>query len=130
MKVLLERLSGRGGEERFVAERFPLRIGRSANAEVRLEAEGVWHQHARIEFDPAEGFFAVAEPDALLVVNGERVQRVRLRRGDVLEVGAVKLRFDFAPVQPRNLRLHEATSWLLVAVLVAVQACIWLWLNQ
>ncbi|HOK79048.1 MAG TPA: FHA domain-containing protein [Verrucomicrobiota bacterium] len=128
--VLLEVLSGPTTEKAFAARKFPFLIGRSPKSDLRLELGGVWPEHARIEFDRSEGFKVAAAPDALLIVNGTQVQRARLRKGDVLEIGAVKLRFEFSPVRQRGLRLRELSCWLLIAVLFVVQASVMYWLAR
>lgn len=128
--VLLEVLSGPTTKKAFAASKFPFLIGRSPRADFRLEVEGVWPEHARVEFDRSEGFSVAAAPDALLIVNGTQVQRARLRKGDVLEIGSVKLRFEFAPVRQRALRLRELSCWLLIAVLFLAQMSVMYWLAR
>jgi|YNPNPStandDraft_1061719.scaffolds.fasta_scaffold03232_7 predicted component of type VI protein secretion system len=128
--VLLEVLSGPTIKKAFAASKFPFLIGRSPESDLRLEAEGVWPEHARVEFDRSEGFTVAAAPDALLIVNGTQIQRTRLRKGDVLEIGAVKLRFEFAPVSQRGLRLRELSCWLLIAVLFLAQMSVMYWLAR
>lgn len=128
--VLLEVLSSATAEKAFIARRFPFLIGRSPKSDLRLEVEGVWPEHARIEFDRSEGFIAAAAPEALLIVNGIPVQRARLRKGDLLEIGAVKLRFEFSPIRQRGLKWSELSCWLLIAVLFVAQVLVVYWLAR
>ncbi len=127
--VLLKALSGPAAGSAFVARRFPFRIGHSQDSDLRLEAGGVWQDHGRLEFDKAQSrFLLTAVADALVLVNGERIAESRLRNGDVVEIGSVKLRFGLAPVVQPNMKLREATTWFLLALIVATQALLLTWL--
>lgn len=128
--VLLEVLTGPGNNKKFIFQKFPVRIGRSPTSDLKIEAEGVWQQHAQLEFNPSAGFFLRAMSDALVVLNGADVREARLKRGDVIEVGAAKLRFDFAPVRQRGLELREFGVWLLIFVLAGVQLTVVAWLTR
>ncbi len=109
--VELEILSGQTAGNRWRARRFPFRIGRSPQCDLRFEENGVWDQHAEISLDPATGFVLRAFPDALITTNGQPVQHTVLRNGDEIELGAVRLRFWLAEARQRGLRLSEAWFW-------------------
>ncbi len=111
---------GEAGRECRV-RRFPFRIGRAPEAELRLEADGVWDRHAVLHFARGEGFFLETEPGALVSVNGRRTERVRLRNGDRVECGSAKLRFWLAPATQRSLVPRELLTWAGLAGLIAVQ---------
>lgn len=121
-------LSGKQAGHRWVARRFPVRIGRSAVNDLALEAEGVWDNHCEVRLDPAEGFVIAAQPDALLTVNHEPVQSVRLRNGDSVELGSVRLRFWLADPAARTFRLAETFVWALAAAVCAGQIALISWL--
>ena len=91
--VQLRILSGKKAGTNWDARRFPVRIGRSAANDLPLEENGIWDEHFELTFDRAEGFVLTACPDALVTVNHEPAQTVRLRNGDSIEVGAVRMRF-------------------------------------
>ena len=88
--VQLKVLSGKKAGTAWVARRFPVRIGRSAAADLQLEEDGVWDQHLQLDFDPAEGIVLSAQPNALATVNGQPVQQTVLRNGDAIEIGSLK----------------------------------------
>jgi len=67
---------------------FPFRIGRAAGADLRLEGAGVWDQHLKLDFDPAQGFALSTLPPALATVNGWPIEAVILRNGDTIEFGS------------------------------------------
>ena len=52
--VQLKILSGKKAGTAWVARRFPVRIGRSAGADLQLEESGVWDEHLQLDFKPAE----------------------------------------------------------------------------
>ena len=52
--VQLKVLSGQKAGTAWTARRFPVKIGRSASADLRSEEPGIWDQHLRLDFDPAE----------------------------------------------------------------------------
>jgi pSer/pThr/pTyr-binding forkhead associated (FHA) protein len=106
---------------------FPAHIGRARAAALTLNDAGVWDQHLTIECDGGEGFSAALQPDALATINGQPFTRQRLRNGDVLELGAVKLRFWIAASTQHGLRWREAALWLGLLSFLALQAGL-LWL--
>jgi len=128
--VLLRILSGTRAGAEVVARHFPFRIGRSTAADWRLEAGGVWEDHCHLERDPGGLIGLLAVTDALVLVNGHPVQRTRLRQGDVIELGAVKLQFGLSPVIQRSLRLRAALTWTLLASLVVAQLLLLVWLTR
>ncbi len=72
-------------------------IGRSPDAEIPIPAGSISRRHARVVYDD-DGFwlFDLGSSNAT-IVNGRRVQRHRLGHGDVVALGAVKLRFELKP---------------------------------
>ncbi len=89
--VQLKVLSGKKAGTTWVARRFPVSIGRSADADLRLEEHGVWDEHLQLDFDPAEGIVMSAQPNALATVNGQPAQQAVLRNGDVIDVGSLRM---------------------------------------
>lgn len=103
------------------AETFPLQIGRSARSDIRLEEAGVWDEHAEVGFDAEEGFLLNGQTGALLRVNGELVEQVRLRNGDIIELGSVKLQCWLSEVKRRNLSWRERFVWFLLFLVTILQ---------
>jgi pSer/pThr/pTyr-binding forkhead associated (FHA) protein len=122
--VLLQVLSGKTAGTALVARRFPVRIGRSADSELRLEEAGVWDRHARVEFVRRQGFLLQAEPSAFVRIDGEDVQSRLLRNGDTIELGSAKLRFSLAEVKQARLGIREVFTWFLVAGISVVQVAL------
>lgn len=119
--VQLAVLHGRAAGREITARRFPLRLGREADAHLRLEDDGVWTHHAEIHLVQPDGFVLAAQPDAVTAVNGHPTTAAVLRNGDVIELGAARVRFAFAPTRPRSLRLREALTWVALGALCAGQ---------
>ena len=95
----------------LIARRFPVRIGRGAGCELKVDEPGVWERHLVLAFNPATGFRLQTEPNALARVNGESVSEVVLRNGDMIELGAVRIQFWLSPVRQRRLFVQQALSW-------------------
>ena len=67
-------------------------------------------------------------PDALVSVNGQRIERGLLRNGDIIEMGSVKLRFGLSPTRQRSLRFREIVTWIALTALCLGQVAIIYWL--
>lgn len=60
--------------------------------------------------------------DAMVIRGGERIDgATRLRNGDTLELGSVRLRFRISSCRQQPLRTLETSAWLILLALVAVQ---------
>lgn len=121
-------LSGKQAGDRWIARRFPVRIGRDSDSDLRLSDPGIWNRHCNVILDPDLGCVLVAQPDALLTVNREPQQTIRLRNGDIIELGDVRLRFWLADPVLRSFRLNEWFVWLLIAGIALGQAALAWWL--
>jgi pSer/pThr/pTyr-binding forkhead associated (FHA) protein len=128
--VQLEILSGNTAGIKWIARRFPVRVGRSASADLRLEEQGVWDEHFQIILDPSAGFVLESRPDALVVANGVPIQRVVLRNGDKIQIGAVNLQFWLGEALQRGLKLREGLVWSLLLAVCFGQIALIYWLIQ
>ena len=114
-------LSGTQAGTRQVAGRFPFWVGRAPGDDLRLADPGVWDRHARLELRERRHATLVAPSDALVLVNGAAVREARLRNGDIVELGSVRLEFGLSPVRPRSLHFREFLVWAGLALLCAGQ---------
>ena len=121
-------LSGKTAGTEWVARRFPVRIGRAASADLRLEEDGVWDEHLHLEFDVAEGLILETFPNASATVNGQPLQRTVLRNGDLIELGSVKMLFSLSKTRQTGLRLREGLTWAAIAVISLGQVFLVYWL--
>ncbi|MCU0782500.1 MAG: FHA domain-containing protein [Verrucomicrobia bacterium] len=121
-------LTGKQAGARWVARRFPVRVGRAAANDLRLEEDGVWDRHCVLNFDPAEGFILTAQPDALLTVNQEPTRSIRLRNGDAIAMGSARLQFWLNETPRRGQRLREGFVWTLVVVICLTEVALVYWL--
>jgi pSer/pThr/pTyr-binding forkhead associated (FHA) protein len=126
--VQLQILSGKQAGTRWSARRFPVRIGRAAANDLRLEEDGVWDRHCELTLDPAQGFLLTAQPNALLTVNHAPVTTVRLRNGDAIELGSARLQFWLAEAPQRGLRTREWFVWMLILAISLGQVALVYWL--
>ena len=121
--IQLQLLSGHRSGTVFRATRFPIRAGRAPDLDLPLDEPGVWQRHFQIDWRP-EGLVLQTEPEALLNINDTPVQRALLRNGDILTLGALKLRFSLAPVRQASLALREWLTWLALAALCLAQVAL------
>jgi pSer/pThr/pTyr-binding forkhead associated (FHA) protein len=128
--VQLEILSGKAAGTKWVARRFPVRVGRLASSDLRLEEPGVWDKHLQIIMNPAVGFVLETESPALAVANGQPVERIVLRNGDTIEVGAVKFRFWLSEAEQRGSKIQEGLVWIILIAISLGQVALIYWLIQ
>ncbi len=113
--IQLQILSGTMAGVTWTARHFPVHVGRAHSNDLCLPDPGVWDEHFTLNFDAHEGLVLTALTEALVTVNQQPVREIRLRNGDSIESGSVRLRFWIANPVQRSLRLHEAFIWLLIA---------------
>jgi len=113
-----------------VARRFPVRIGRGRASDWRIEEDGVWDQHLRLDFSPAEGVILKAQHNALARVNGQPVQEAVLHNGDIIEIGSLKAQFWLSDTRQTSLRLREGLTWTAIAAISLGQVALVYWLLQ
>ena len=126
--VLLQVLSGKKAGAAWVARRFPVRIGRSAAADLQLEEGGVWDQHLQLDFNPAEGVILSAQSNALASVNGQAVDRTVLRNGDAIDIGSVRLQFWLTETRQTGLAFREGLTWAAIAAISIGQVGLIYWM--
>jgi hypothetical protein len=122
--IQLKILSGKMAGTEMVARRFPFRIGRAASANLRVEEDGVWDDHLELGFEPGTGYVLTARPSALAGINGQQVTQAVLRNGDLIEIGALKMRFWLAETRQAGMRWREWLTWTGIALVTAGQ--VWL----
>lgn len=112
--IQLQILSGKTAGLLWEARRFPVKVGRSRENDLSLEDEGVWDEHFQITADPESGFTLAAHPGAIVAVNQTPAQTIRLRNGDLITAGAVKLAFRLSETRQASLRLREWLVWITI----------------
>jgi len=110
-------LSGKTAGTEWVARRFPVRIGRAINSDLRLEEDGIWENHLVIHLDRTSGLILETAPQALTSLNGERISNAILQNGDLIEVGSVKMQFFLAKTKQNGLGFREALTWITIALI-------------
>lgn len=128
--VQLRILSGKMAGATWVARHFPVRVGRAPTCDLQLEEHGVWNEHFQIDLHPATGFVLETQPDALVTANGQPVQRMLLRNGDTIEIGALKLQFWLDEARQGKLQLSEWLVWAMIAGVSLGQVALVYWLAR
>jgi predicted component of type VI protein secretion system len=130
LMLQLQIISGKQAGLLWEARRFPVQIGRAPQCDLCLEEDGVWAEHFQLNSDPEAGFSLTAQPGAAVMVNQSPVQSARLRNGDFITAGAVKIAFRLAPTRQRGLRLREWSVWTLIAGVSLGQIALIAWMLQ
>jgi predicted component of type VI protein secretion system len=120
-------LSGKKAGSLWEARHFPVRIGRSANANLQIEEAGVWDEHLKVSGD-ADGFIVETQGSAIASINGQPVQRAGLRNGDTIEMGSVKLQFWLSEARQRGQGFREVFVWSLLVLVCLAQIGLVYWL--
>jgi len=126
--VQLKVLSGKKAGTAWAARRFPVRIGRSATADLQSEEDGVWDQHLQLDFEPAAGLVLMAQPEALVSVNGQPVQQTVLRNGDTINIGSLTMQFWLSETCQAGLGFREGLTWAAIAAISLFQVALIYWL--
>ena len=110
----LQILSGKQAGHLWEARHFPVRVGRAIESDLCLEDDGVWAEHFQLTTATETGFVLAACPGAFVTVNQVPVETARLKNGDLITAGAVKLSFRLSATRQRSLRVRESLVWALV----------------
>lgn len=84
-------LAGESLGQMFRIERQELVIGRAADADVRLQDDGVSRRHARICQEEGELCIEDLQSANGTLLNGDRIRRAVLRDGDKIQVGSTTI---------------------------------------
>ncbi len=129
MKIRLERIEEATTGDPIEAHRFPFALGQAKECDLRIDAKGVWDKHLILDYDGKNGITATPCPDALVVVNGDsHRKKFRLNHGDLVELGAAKFHFWFAPLGQTDRRGLEGSIWAALVLLALGQAGVIAWL--
>jgi pSer/pThr/pTyr-binding forkhead associated (FHA) protein len=128
--VVLKILAGTRAGTEFSLRKFPFQIGRSSSAQICLPEAGVWDRHLEIALDDSGAFSLRTEKGALAAVNGDPVEQTALKNGDLIEIGALKIRFGLSPTRQQSLTFRELATWCALGLLSLGQIAIVYWLAR
>jgi predicted component of type VI protein secretion system len=114
--VQLQLLTGNRSGTIFRSAHFPIRAGRAPESDLPLNDPGVWQRHFLIDWR-SEGLVLEAESEALLSVNDAPTQHAVLRNGDIITLGALRIRFSLSPVRQSSLAPREWLTWFALGAL-------------
>lgn len=117
-------LSGRRAQTVIPLPILPCSIGGSV-ADIDLESPGVASKHAVLADRGPEGFQIEAVGEATIYSGGKSHRSLRIKNGDVFELGGVSLQFRLCPARPRNLDWIEIGAASLI-LLIGAGELLWL----
>lgn len=115
--IQLHILSGKKAGATISISKLPFAVGRTAASSLAIDESGVWDQHFTISWPKVNELVLTANPSAITIVNGAKVSETALREGDLIEAGAVKMRFGFEPVRQKSLFTREMLTWIALSLL-------------
>ena len=121
--IQVQILAGRQTGGRLEASRFPIQIGRLSSCAWVLDEAGVWDRHCEIDLSGAD-LLLRALPNSLVLLNDQKIELSPLRNGDLITLGAARLRFGFSPVRQHGQGTREALTWLALAALCLAQVAL------
>src|SRR4051794_17657508 len=110
--IQLHILSGKKAGAIVSVSKFPLKVGRASSCGFVLEDAGVWDQHFELTWPNPQSLLLQSNAKTVTVINGTKATESALREGDLIEAGAVKMRFGFAPVRQKSLITRELLTWI------------------
>ena len=128
--VLIHILSGSRSGEKCAVGRFPCVIGRAADDQIRIPDPGVWDRHLELAISPSHQITFKANPHSFAVINGAARPEGSLMNGDLLELGAVRLRFWLADSTQCSFNAGELMIWLSIPAISLFQLALIRWLQQ
>ena len=111
------------------ARRFPFTLGKAKSCDLQIVAKGVWDKHLILDNAGEKGITATPISDAFIMINGvSQGKTVRLKDGDLLGLGAAKLRFWLAPLGQTDRSVFDALIWIALLLLGLGQVAAIAWL--
>lgn len=115
--IQLHILSGKKAGATIQISQLPFQVGRTLSSGLTLEDAGVWDKHFEITWPETQALVLNSNPKAVTIINGQKVAEASLREGDLIEAGAVKMRFGFEPVRQKSLLARELLTWIALGAL-------------
>jgi len=123
-------LSGKMAGHERVARHFPFQIGRNAGVDLQLEDAGVWDQHFTVALTNEAEFQFETQSGAQALINGEVLDKGCLRNGDLIQIGAVEIRFGLSATRQKSFFARELLVWMGLAAISFGQVALIYWLLQ
>jgi pSer/pThr/pTyr-binding forkhead associated (FHA) protein len=128
--VCLRFLSGARAGQTVPLRRLPCSIGRSPENELVLTEDGVWDRHLRLSVVPPQGVWIERESEAWATLNERPFLKSRIRPGDVIGFGAIKVQLGLDETHPYGLRWREWSTWIGLGALGVGQIALIYWLAR
>jgi hypothetical protein len=110
--------------------KYPFVIGKNQEAQMRLPDVGVWDDHLAIELILGESPTIKRLGEGSININSEPIENSTLRNGDLITIGAAKLRFNSVPAKRKSLLFQNGASWAAMALVVILEIFLVILLKQ
>lgn len=97
-------------------------IGRDKGNDLQLVEDGVSGRHCELQVTRSGVMIRDSRSTNGVYVNGQRVEEARLHRGDVIELGGARLRFEFLIAVPGEYRRRTPLFWISILLIGATFA--------
>lgn len=125
--VLGVQVPGQGA--RVVAmDRMPFVVGRGPEAALTVEAPGVWERHLSFDLVRGKGLVVSVGPGAVAYVEGRAFDHHRVRNGDEVKAGVLRLRVSVGPPRRKRLKVGDWMLWGMLALVSAGQGVVVWWM--
>lgn len=118
----------RGTVASHIATADSFLIGRSSQAQLRLDSAGVWEEHARVSLAESSRhpdqhrYIIEALGQSIVSINGQIITAKELAIGDEILLGAARLTVSLAPPNQKKLVMQEWFVWCLLFLVVGCEA--------
>lgn len=127
--VELQIVSGKQAGTKWSARHFPFTVGRASQSDLKVEEPGVWDKHFEVRLE-RPNFILKTCDKALITINGAPCDSATLKNGDLIEIGALKMRFGLTVAPQKPLHVRELLTWIALGALCLGQIFLIYWLNQ
>jgi predicted component of type VI protein secretion system len=123
-------LNKHGASLQITRADLPVRIGRAADCQLRLEEKGIWDHHVELDLDRDDSFLLRPASEASTLVNDEPLkEEFKLANGDVIILGQTKVQFLIGPMRQQLSGTRETLCWMWLAAFMAAQVWLIRWLG-
>jgi hypothetical protein len=117
-------------DQTVAMDRMPFVVGRGLGSSLSVEAPGVWERHLTFDLVRGEGLVVSVGPGAVAYVEGRTFDRHRVRNGDEMKAGTLRIRVSVGPPRRKRMTMGDWMVWGMLVGVFAVQMVVVWWMLQ